>query len=99
MGLINDVFEVTKSIPSCLRMVSIARSAQKHNISDQLHNIKIPTLLVWGLNDTITPPIVAHDFNRLIEGSELKFIDKCCHAPMMERPEEFNVFVKDFLSK
>ncbi len=97
--LINDVFEVTKSIPSCLRMVSIARSAQKHNISDQLHNIKIPTLLVWGLNDTITPPIVAHDFNRLIKGSELKFIDKCCHAPMMEKPEEFNVFVKDFLSK
>lgn len=97
--LINDVFEVTKSIPSCLRMVAIARSAQKHNISDQLHNIQIPTLLIWGLNDTITPPIVAHDFNRLIKGSDLKFIDKCCHAPMMEKPQEFNVFVKDFLSK
>ncbi len=97
--LVNDVFEVTKSIPSCLRMVAIARSAQKHNISDQLHNIQIPTLLIWGLNDTITPPIVAHDFNRLIKGSDLKFIDKCCHAPMMEKPQEFNVFVKDFLSK
>jgi pimeloyl-ACP methyl ester carboxylesterase len=97
--LVNDVFEVTKSIPSCLRMVAIARSAQKHNISDQLQNIQIPTLLIWGLNDTITPPIVAHDFNRLIKGSDLKFIDKCCHAPMMERPQEFNVFVKDFLSK
>lgn len=97
--LINDVFEVTKSIPSCLRMVSIARSAQKHNISNELHNIKVPTLLVWGLNDTITPPIVAHDFNRLINGSELKFIDKCCHAPMMECPIEFNEFVEDFLNK
>ena len=97
--LVNDVFEVTKSIPSCLRMVSIARSAQKHNISDQLHNIEIPTLLIWGLNDTITPPIVAHDFNRLIKGSDLKFIDKCCHAPMMERPQEFNFFVKEFLSE
>ena len=95
--LVNDVFEVTKSIPSCLRMVAIARSAQKHNISDQLQNIRIPTLLVWGLNDTITPPIVAHDFNRLIKGSVLKFIDKCCHAPMMEKPQEFNSFVKDFL--
>jgi pimeloyl-ACP methyl ester carboxylesterase len=96
--LIDDVFEVTKSIPSCLRMVSIARSAQKHNISDELHQITAPTLLVWGLNDTITPPIVAHDFNRLISGSKLRFIDKCCHAPMMERPDEFNLLVKEFLN-
>ena len=73
-------------------------NAQKHNISEELHKIKIPTLLVWGLNDTITPPIVAHDFNRLIKGSKLRFIDKCCHAPMMECPEEFNVHVKEFLN-
>jgi len=97
--LVNEVFNVTKSIPSCLRMVAIARSAQKHNISDQLYQIQKPTLLVWGLNDTITPPIVAHDFNRLIIGSQLSFIDKCCHAPMMERPEEFNEIVNSFLKE
>jgi pimeloyl-ACP methyl ester carboxylesterase len=97
--LVDEVFTVTKSIPSCLRMVSIARSAQKHNISDELCNIKVPTLLVWGLNDTITPPIVAHDFNRLIKGSQLRFIDKCCHAPMMECPEQFNEFVFKFLKE
>lgn len=97
--LVDEVFTVTKSIPSCLRMVSIARSAQKHNISDELCSIKVPTLLVWGLNDTITPPIVAHDFNRLIKGSQLRFIDKCCHAPMMECPEEFNEFVLKFLKE
>jgi pimeloyl-ACP methyl ester carboxylesterase len=97
--LVDEVFAVTKSIPSCLRMVSIARSAQKHNISDELYKIKKPTLLVWGLNDTITPPVVAHDFNRLIAGSELRFIDKCCHAPMMERPIEFNNFVENFLKQ
>ncbi len=58
-----------------------------------------PTLLIWGLNDTITPPHVGHEFNALIPNSELQFIDRCCHAPMMERPEEFNVILQNWLEK
>lgn len=95
--LIDEVFEMTNSIPKCLRIVAIAKSAQRNNMADEIPNIKIPTLLVWGLNDTITPPMVAHEFNRLIPNSELKFIDKCSHAPMMEHPEIFNEIVEDFL--
>jgi pimeloyl-ACP methyl ester carboxylesterase len=95
--LIDEVFEITNSIPKCLRIVAIAKSAQRNNMADDIPNIKIPTLLVWGLNDTITPPMVAHEFNRLIPNSELKFIDKCCHAPMMEHPDTFNEIVEDFL--
>ncbi|UZR95480.1 alpha/beta fold hydrolase [Chondrinema litorale] len=97
--LIDEVFEITRSIPTCLRMVSIARSAQKHNLAKDLSNIRIPTLLIWGLNDTITPPIVAHEFNKLIPNTELRFIDKCGHAPMMEHPEEFNKLFENFLEK
>lgn len=95
--LVDEVFETTKSIPKCMRIVAIAKSAQRNNLALELPNIKVPTLLVWGLNDTITPPLVGHEFNRLIPNSELKFIDKCCHAPMMEHPEKFNRLVEDFL--
>src|SRR3990170_1384607 len=95
--LVDEVFETTKSIPKCMRIVAIAKSAQRHNMADEIPKITIPTLLVWGLNDTITPPMVAHEFNKLIPNSELKFIDKCCHAPMMEHPEVFNEIVEDFL--
>jgi pimeloyl-ACP methyl ester carboxylesterase len=95
--LIDEVFETTKSIPKCLRIVAIAKSAQRNNMAEDLPNIRIPTLLVWGLNDTITPAMVGHEFNRLIPNSKLKFIDKCCHAPMMEHPETFNEIVEDFL--
>jgi pimeloyl-ACP methyl ester carboxylesterase len=80
-------------------MVAIARSAQKHNMAGELHKITIPTLLVWGLNDTITPPIVAHEFNKLIPNTELRFIDKCGHAPMMEHPEQFNRIFENFLER
>jgi len=95
--LVDEVFETTKSIPKCMRIVAIAKSAQRNNLALELHKINVPTLLVWGLNDTITPPMVGHEFNRLIPNSELKFIDKCCHAPMMEHPQKFNEMVEDFL--
>ncbi|WPP53483.1 alpha/beta fold hydrolase [Catalinimonas niigatensis] len=96
---IDEVFETTTSIPKCMAIVGIAKSAQRHNLANELHKITVPTLLVWGLNDTITPPLVAHDFNRLISNSKLRFIDKCCHAPMMEQPEKFNSILEEFLEE
>jgi pimeloyl-ACP methyl ester carboxylesterase len=97
--LIDEVFEVTKSIPKALNIVQIAKSAQRNNMAAQIVNIQTPTLLVWGLNDTITPVSVGHEFNRLIPNSELQFIDKCCHAPMMEHPVTFNQIMRSFLRK
>ncbi|QRR02737.1 alpha/beta fold hydrolase [Dyadobacter sandarakinus] len=97
--LVDEVFETTSSIPKCMSIVGIAKSAQRHNLAKELHKINVPTLLVWGLNDTITPPHVGYEFNRLISGSELHFIDKCCHAPMMEHPGEFNAVLESFLEK
>lgn len=96
---IQEIFETTKSIPKCMRIVGIAKSAQRNNLGSELHAIKAKTLLIWGLNDTITPPLVAHDFNRLIKNSRVRFIDKCCHAPMMEHPEQFNEILEEFLNE
>lgn len=95
--LVDEVFETVSEIPKCLRIVAIAKSAQRHNMAADLPGINIPVLLVWGLNDTITPPAVAHEFGRLLKSSQLRFLDKCCHAPMMEHPEKFNDLVEDFL--
>lgn len=95
--LVDEVFETTNSIPRAMRIVAIAKSAQRHNMAEDIPRIKVPTLLIWGLNDTITPPMVAHEFNRLLPNSTLRFIDRCCHAPMMEHPEKFNDLVSDFL--
>lgn len=94
---IDEVFETTKSIPKAMRIVAIAKSAQRNNMAGEIPNIKAPTLLIWGLNDTITPPMVAHEFNRLIPNSTLRFIDRCCHAPMMERPDKFNDLLEEYL--
>ena len=98
-SLVTEVFEITKSVSKCMAIVAIAKSAQRHNLAGDLYKIQVPTLLIWGLNDTITPPHVAHEFNRLISKSELFFVDRCCHAPMMEQPERFNFFLFRFLTQ
>ncbi|MES2386647.1 MAG: alpha/beta fold hydrolase [Bacteroidota bacterium] len=95
--LVDEVFETTKSIPKCLRIVAIAKSAQRTNLAGDLNKVKVPVLLVWGLNDTITPAHVAHEFHRLLPHSFLHFIDKCCHVPMMEHPATFNKILSKFL--
>ena len=88
--LVNEVFEITRNRLKVIKIIALAKSAIRNNLGEELSSIKQPTLLIWGNNDTITPPFVAREFNRLIPNSELHFIDKCGHAPMMEVPDEFN---------
>lgn len=97
--LVDEVFEITRNRIKVIKIISLAKSAIRHNLGEELNNVKQPTLLIWGNNDTITPPFVGREFNRLIPNSELYFIDKCGHAPMMEQPEEFNVILDKFLKK
>lgn len=97
--LVDDVFEVVNNSAKCRRLIMFARSAQKQNLRQQLPNLKVPTLLVWGLNDTITPAAVAHEFDNLIPNTELQFLDQCSHVPMMEHPTKFNIIVENFLAK
>jgi len=95
--LVEEVFETVNNREKAIRIVITAKTALKHNLEDQLHKISCPTLLVWGKQDSITPPFVAEKFDELIPNTQLHFIDKCGHAPMMERPEAFNKVLKVFL--
>lgn len=98
-SLVDEVFEIVNNRLKVIKIITLAKSAIRHNLGEELREIKIPTLLVWGMNDTITPPMVGEEFHRLIPNSELYFIDKCGHAPMMEQPEEFNKILGPFLQK
>lgn len=97
--LVDEVFEITVSRVKVIKIIALAKSAIRNNLGEELNQIKQPTLLVWGENDIITPPFVGKEFNKLIPNSELHFIDKCGHAPMMEVPHEFNQILDGFLNK
>ncbi|MBK6828800.1 MAG: alpha/beta fold hydrolase [Chitinophagaceae bacterium] len=97
--LVEEVYSITNNRMKAIKIIALAKSAIRNNLGEELSQIKQPTLLVWGNNDTITPPFVAKEFNKLIPNSELHFIDKCGHAPMMEVPAEFNAILHKFLKK
>ena len=97
--LVDEVYETVNDRNRGIRIVMTAKSAVRHNLAHKLHNISAPTLLVWGKQDTITPPFVGEQFQELIPHAELHFIDKCAHAPMMERPQEFNRIFGNFLER
>ncbi|MBI1341903.1 MAG: alpha/beta fold hydrolase [Terrimonas sp.] len=97
--LVDEVYSITNNRIKVIKIIALAKSAIRNNLGEELNQIKQPTLLIWGNNDTITPPFVAREFNKLIPNSELHFIDKCGHAPMMEMPDEFNAILHKFLKK
>ena len=97
--LVDEVFEITNDRGKAIRIIATAKSAIRNNLEHKLHLINVPTLLIWGQNDNVTPPFVGEKFSELIQKSELHFIDKCGHAPMMERPLEFNRILESFLEK
>ncbi len=97
--LVNEMFEIVNDRPRALRLLQIARSADDETVAEELSQLHMPTLLIWGQDDVITPPEVAEEFRDRIPEARLHFIDKCGHAPMIEHPEQFNQLTLDFLGE
>ncbi|GGF62142.1 alpha/beta fold hydrolase [Wenyingzhuangia marina] len=97
--MVDDLFKVVNDRNCAIRILALAKSAIRHNMANDLPDMKIPTCLVWGKQDDVTPPEVADEFNKLMPNSELFWIDKCGHAPMMEHPNEFNEVVGAWFDK
>lgn len=95
--IVEEIYEVTRDESKQAVIGEIACSSKKYRVSTILNKIDHPVLLVWGLYDPISPPESALHFHDLLSNSEVKFIDRCGHVPMLEKAEEFNRHVLDFL--
>ncbi|BAV95404.1 alpha/beta fold hydrolase [Ichthyobacterium seriolicida] len=97
--LTSRIFDISQDRKKVISTIAISKSAMRHNISDELPNIKAPTCIIWGENDIVTPLNVAEEFHTLLPNSDLYLLDKCGHAPMMEHPELFNDILGKWLSE
>jgi len=97
--LVDEVFSIVNDRRKALNVIATAKSAIRNNLRELLPKITVPVLLIWGKNDRITPAFVGEEFQKCLPNATLKFIDKCGHAPMMERPKEFNVLLDEFLQQ
>ena len=96
--IIDEVYETVNDRKKLIKILAIAKSAIRHNMAKDLPKIQIPTAIIWGENDIVTPPDVGRDFNRLLPNSSLFWIEKCGHAPMMEYPDLFNMHMETWLN-
>ncbi|WP_026754998.1 alpha/beta fold hydrolase [Sediminibacter sp. Hel_I_10] len=97
--IVDEVYETVNDRNKLIKTLAIAKSAIRHNMSKDLPNMTLPVCIIWGKNDTVTPPEVATEFQELLPNSDLYWIDKCGHAAMMEHPEEFNELLNAWFEK
>ncbi|MCK5781516.1 MAG: alpha/beta hydrolase [Flavobacteriales bacterium] len=97
--LVDEIFETVNNRLKVIKILSIAKSAIRHNMAEDIVHMDLPVCLIWGTNDTVTPPNVAEEFDGLFPNSELFWIEKCGHAAMMERPDEFNEVLDSWMKK
>ena len=95
--MVDEVFDIVNDRMKGIRIIKTAKSAIRHNVENRLHELNLPCLLIWGIQDTITPAFVGSKFHELIKGSRLELLDKCGHAPMLELPDVFNAILSRFL--
>ena len=68
-------------------------------ITDRLPNITVPTLLIWGKQDTMIPVKYANDFVSSIKNCQLEIMENCGHTPHIEEPVKFSQTVLNFLNQ
>ena len=68
-------------------------------LGDNLRSIHVPTLIIWGREDSVVPLVNAERFQATITGSQVVIIDECGHASMAEKPSEFNKAALEFLAR
>ena len=95
--IVDEVFESVNDRNKLIRTLALAKSAIRHNMAKELPKMKAPTAIIWGEDDSVTPPNVAEEFNQLLPDSNLYWIEKCGHAPMMEHPDRFNEILEEWL--
>jgi pimeloyl-ACP methyl ester carboxylesterase len=88
--IVDEVYATVNDRVKLVKTLAIAKSPIRHNMAKDLPKMPTPTCIIWGKNDSVTPPEVAEEFHSLLPDSDLYWIDKCGHAPMMEHPDTFN---------
>ena len=103
-NLVNEVYQLVKEPGTGHAWRSwqeneIGREGLRTNYVDRLHELAVPTLILHGAEDKYVPVSWARRAHTLIEDSELHVFPQCGHWLTLERPEEFNRAVSEFLAK
>lgn len=95
---INEYLRLTSKVDLDIFM-NLIGDFIRYDATHWLHEVKVPTLVIAGENDLITPPLNQRIFAQLIPGAEFKIIPEGSHCPQMEKPAAVNAILAEFLSR
>ncbi len=95
--IVEEVYAMLSDRRYARFLIRLAKATRDRNMKEELRRLHLPTLIIWGKDDRITPPCVAEEFRQGIADARLAFLDRCGHAPPIEQPLEFSRLVREFL--
>ncbi len=98
-GMVEMAYEELSRRPAARAFVKLGRSAKVDHLGPILHEIETPTQLIWGMQDIVTPPDVARQFERELPDARLTWLDECGHAPHIEYPDRVREILTDFIDE
>lgn len=98
-GMIDEINEVLVNRTLLFRLIQLAKSARRDSVRSFLPSIHLPTAVIWGAQDRITPLPVAYEFADQLPQAYVEVIPDCGHVPMLEQPQAFAVAVNTYLSR
>jgi pimeloyl-ACP methyl ester carboxylesterase len=68
-------------------------------LKKRIHRVKAPTLVLWGKEDRLVPPVYAEEFTRRLADARVQMVDAAGHAPHLEHPEKVARMIGDFVGR
>jgi pimeloyl-ACP methyl ester carboxylesterase len=99
-GAPDDAVTVTmQELRSCRpeTMVNDVRAARAMDLTEQASGLEVPTLVLAGSHDRLTPPALAERLSALIRGSRLRIVDGAGHMVPLEAPQWVNREIAAFV--
>ncbi len=97
--LIGEIRSVVLANSEHIIKQGLVALAERSETCSILNKITVPTLIICGREDGVTPPAQSEMMNETIKGSELKVIDHAGHVSNLEQPHDFNQHLLDFLGR
>jgi 3-oxoadipate enol-lactonase len=93
---IKQIIQMNSSLGICGALLALA---SRTDTTEALPGIKVPTLILAGEHDALTPPSASQEMHNKVPKSEIHLISNAAHMSNLENPDEFNKHILNFLSK
>jgi len=95
---INEYLRLTSTVELDI-FLNLLNDFMKTDATPWLHEVAVPTLVLAGEKDKITPALNQKIFHKLIPSAEFHLIKEGSHCPQMEKPELINEIIGNFLAR